>query len=256
MGGASGGDCPRGGAARAWGNDCARSHIRPGATDRGAPNSSDCCRDGTAHARGGGSAGSSRIRCSRERGENPTRMRAWESRDPHIGAPARVRAVPALGATPAGRSGAMPRRQSGFPEVEWRSTRPLPYRTLAPPVPPRAPDDQPRPIEAKRSERSSLQVAPFSALQVGVEDKPALIDGLDEHHARRRASVLSDGRQRSRVGLLGGGLLDQSIQRAELLNRILGGHLARITKNKRRRFFRLPLRARHRYRKGGSGPHC
>jgi hypothetical protein len=56
-----------------------------------------------------------------------------------------------------------------------------------------------RPPKTGRSARVLGQLAPLATLHIGVEDKAALIDILQQHHARGWLQVLSCGGQSERI---------------------------------------------------------
>src|SRR5262249_22599650 len=57
------------------------------------------------------------------------------------------------------------------------------------------------PMEAESGVFRLEQLAPFAALEVRVEDEPALVDGLQEDNSEARTAFRIDGRQRKRSRL-------------------------------------------------------
>ena len=95
-----------------------------------------------------------------------------------------------------------------------------------------------RPVEQQRRMRIGLQFAALAAVEVGVEDEAARVEGLEQHGARRRPRVERGGgdRHRGAVGFAGGGgLLEQLGEGGEGFGVQVGGVHGAIVANRRAR---------------------
>ena len=113
---------------------------------------------------------------------------------------ARRAARTARPASRAARSGARRPHRAMLRAAGSRSTRRTPRPTGARPAPRAGPDGRATPVEEERSLRVRLELTPLPRCVVRVEDEPALVEALQQHHPHRRGTGRGRRRERHRLG--------------------------------------------------------